>query len=381
MKHFDKKRVLLSKALSLLLFLIYLPVFLFGKIWNNNKYANQHAPINKILLVDLHLIGDIVMLTPLLVELKKIYPNALVTLLSGSWAEQILLNNPNLVDFYCTYDAPWVVKGKQSYFNLFKKIIFLKKQKFDLAIDARGDFRNIVIMSLAGISKRVGFSFSGGGWLLTDKVADRGELQHVMYHHHKIALFLGSNIELSKFKPVLWLSNSEKDYKDNSKVFIALHLGASAPLRLLSIVKSGELILSLLGQSDKDIILFYSKEIEDLINNILVIPEVVSSQRVKIFRGDLRKFIVEVASSSLYVGMDSSGGHIAAAFNVPSIVIFGPALPEITKPIGDNVHIVSSDEYLDCRPCDQKKCSNKVHQRCYKTLDFDKRFHEKANFP
>jgi len=192
---------------------------------------------------------------------------------------------------------------------------------------------------------------------------------------------LGSNIKLINFKPVLWLSNSENNYKDNSKPFIAVHLGASTSVRILSIKKSSELILSLLNLSDKNILLFYSKEIEDLINNILLIPEVVRSHRVKIFRGDLRKFIVEVASSSLYVGMDSSGAHIAAAFNVPSIVIFGPALPNTCKPIGDNVYIISSDEYLKCRPCKQKICSNKMHQKCYNSLHFDKIFYEKSHIP
>ncbi len=381
LKSLDKKIVLLSNLFSILLFIIYFPFFLFRKIWGNNNYIEQHTPIKKILLVDLRRIGDIVMLTPLLVELKNIYPNAFITLLSGSWAEQILLNNPNLVDSYCIYNPPWIMKTKHSYYDLIKKISFLKNQKIDLAIDVRGDLKNILIMSLAGISKRVGYSFSAGNWLLTHKIADTGNLKHIVSHHHKIALFLGSNIKLINFKPVLWLSNSENNYKDNSKPFIAVHLGASTSVRILSIKKSSELILSLLNLSDKNILLFYSKEIEDLINNILLIPEVVRSHRVKIFRGDLRKFIVEVASSSLYVGMDSSGAHIAAAFNVPSIVIFGPALPNTCKPIGDNVYIISSDEYLKCRPCKQKICSNKMHQKCYNSLHFDKIFYEKSHIP
>jgi ADP-heptose:LPS heptosyltransferase len=380
LKHFDKKRVLLSKALSLILLLIYLPILFVEKLWKYFSSNNSSSSIKKILLVDLHLIGDIVMLTPLLVEIKKLYPNSLVTLMAGSWADQILLNNPNLVDSYCFYEAPWVLKGKHGHVDLIKKIIFLRKEKFDLAIDARGDFRNIFIMKLSSISKRVGFTFSGGGWLLTNKISDSGELDHVLAHHHRIAHFLGSNIELSEFKPVLWLSNIEKDYIKDSSIFIAMHLGASSPLRLLSIEKSSELIKSLLSQNKNDIVLFYSSEIKNLIDKILLIPEVVSSQRVKIFKGSLREFIVKVASSKFYVGMDSSGAHMAAALKVPSIVIFGPALPKTCQPIGENVHVVSSNENLECRPCNQKNCTNKVFQKCYKTLDFDKHLHEKINF-
>ena len=62
-------------------------------------------------------------------------------------------------------------------------------------------------------------------------------------------------------------------------------------------------------------------------------------------------------------------------------MIFGPALPDTCKPIGDNVYIASSDEYLECRPCNLKTCSNKVYQKCYNTLHFDRIFDEKAKFP
>ena len=374
LKHFNKKLVALSKVLSFVLFLMLFPVYLLDVLRSYSNHKTKNTYVKKILLVDLHLIGDVVMLTPLLLEIKKIYTNASITLLCGDWAEQVLLNNPGLIDCYCIYNAPWVVKDrrKHGWYDLVKKILFLRKQGFDLAIDARGDFRNIAIMRFSCTERRAGFTFSGGGWLLSDKIDDSGYLDHIVSHHHKIALYLGSNISVTKFIPSLWLSSSEANYKSNHAGFIAVHLGASTPLRVLSLERATELIVYLLSITNKKLILCCSNEIKDLMDGIAIIPQVNDNVRVKMFKGDLREFMVEIASSSLYIGMDSSGAHIAAAFNVPSIVIFGPALPETCHPIGGDVHIVSLDKKLDCRPCNQKNCINDKYQECYNLLDFEK---------
>ena len=233
----------LSKVLSFVLFLMLFPVYLLDVLRSYSNHKTKNTYVKKILLVDLHLIGDVVMLTPLLLEIKKIYTNASITLLCGDWAEQVLLNNPGLIDCYCIYNAPWVVKDrrKHGWYDLVKKILFLRKQGFDLAIDARGDFRNIAIMRFSCTERRAGFTFSGGGWLLSDKIDDSGNLDHIVSHHHKIALYLGSNISVTKFIPSLWLSSSEANYKSNHAGFIAVHLGASTPLRVLSLERATEL--------------------------------------------------------------------------------------------------------------------------------------------
>ena len=47
----------------------------------------------------------------------------------------------------------------------------LRKARYDLGIDVRGDILTVLVLALAGIPRRVGWAMGGGGFLLTD-VAD-----------------------------------------------------------------------------------------------------------------------------------------------------------------------------------------------------------------
>jgi len=374
MKPFNKKMLFVSKMISFFLGWLFLPIYIIGIIKRFKKCTVSDIEVKKILIIDLHLIGDIVMLTPLLSAIRNKYPQALITLIAGEWAKSILLNNPGLLNNYCEYNAPWVIKSnrKNSLFTLIKKIYLLRKEQFGLGVDVRGDFRNITILRLSLADRILGYDFTGGGWMLTDKIADNGKLKHIVYHHYKIARYLDDSVTNVDFLPALWLSDQEKKYVYSHSEFIALHLGASKKLRILSYTKASELIVSILKVSNKDLLLFCSPEIQDLIDNISILPEIKNNHRIKVFNGNLREFIVEVASASLYVGMDSSGAHIAAALNVPSIIIFGPAIPDTCRPLGSNIKIVlSEDNSLKCRPCDQQNCVNSVYQKCYEVLDFE----------
>lgn len=57
---------------------------------------------------------------------------------------------------------------------------------------------------------------------------------------------------------------------------------------------------------------------------------------------DLGSFLGLLAGSSLFVGGDSGGAHAAAAFGVPTLVIFGITNPARTFPSGENVSMLGT---------------------------------------
>ena len=57
-----------------------------------------------------------------------------------------------------------------------------------------------------------------------------------------------------------------------------------------------------------------------------------------------------VARSCLYVGNDSGISHLAAACGAPSVVLFGPSDPEVWRPCGKKVAMVSGRR-RKCFPC------------------------------
>ncbi len=75
--------------------------------------------------------------------------------------------------------------------------------------------------------------------------------------------------------------------------------------------------------------------------------------------------------SAGFVGNDSGPLHIAAAFGVPVVGLFGPAAPLFTAPLsGSGIYFF---QQLECSPCSQRRCV-RPHNSCMMQLDPDSIF-------
>lgn len=59
---------------------------------------------------------------------------------------------------------------------------------------------------------------------------------------------------------------------------------------------------------------------------------------------DFARAAATIAGMDLYVGNDAGMTHLAAALGVPTLVIFGPTDPQVWRPLGGHVAIVSPPE-------------------------------------
>jgi ADP-heptose:LPS heptosyltransferase len=80
----------------------------------------------------------------------------------------------------------------------------------------------------------------------------------------------------------------------------------------------------------------------------------------------LRHFSALLKCCKLFIGVDSAGGHIAAAVGTPCVIIFGPGLPSVWAPLGERSHIVRKD--MPCVPCGLKGCQSSDVSLCLDTL-------------
>lgn len=107
----------------------------------------------KILLIQLRQLGDILLTTPCIREIRKKYPKAQISFLSHKMGNLILEKNPYL-DEILTYHERDTLKEKWA---LFKR---LRSSGFDLVIDFMGNPRSAFYTLATGSSKRIGFRSS-----------------------------------------------------------------------------------------------------------------------------------------------------------------------------------------------------------------------------
>ncbi len=322
---------------------------------------------SSILIFDLHLIGDVVVLTPLLKALRVAYPNARVVLVAGPWANDIL-HGTNLVDEIVTFSAPWVKTGQgwHGLVSCLKLSWLLRKRCWDMGIEVRGDVRQILLLWLSGARRRVGFGFTGGAKLLTDVVFDDGVLAHLGEHHRRICCHLGIWDNMISYIPFLTLTAEEKSTADEIPGYIGFHFGASRPLRKLPELEIIQL-LSRFASVEVGLTIFLSPGSEHEFDSVLTQLPLSVRSKLNLWSGSLRDFVVTTSRAVHCYCMDSGPAHIASALSVPTTVFFGPSEFEYVHPLGGKVEIISKSD-VKCRPCDQINCKHQTFQFCMQGL-------------
>ena len=106
--------------------------------------------ISKILLIRLRELGDTILVSPLLRQLKRIYPSVKVDVLCQK-------NNQSLLTHSRHVDKTIVFPRGASASHFLKTAAQLRKQKYDLIIDAQGLPKTAMLSRLIGGKQRVGF--------------------------------------------------------------------------------------------------------------------------------------------------------------------------------------------------------------------------------
>ncbi|MEP7147174.1 MAG: glycosyltransferase family 9 protein, partial [bacterium] len=125
--------------------------------------------INKILVIKFGGIGDILLTTPVLPNLKNYFPEAEINFLTLRHSRDILIDNPYLTRAF-TYDP-----AEDKSWCLIKNI---RSQRYDLIIDLFGNPRTALITFLSGAKYRFGFRFRGRNYAYNLKMRGRGGIVH-----------------------------------------------------------------------------------------------------------------------------------------------------------------------------------------------------------
>jgi heptosyltransferase II len=311
------------------------------------------SQFDRILIFNSAFPGDIVLTTPLVRAVYESFPGAYLGFCTTP-AGAHLLSGLSYLDRLIVYDKNGRDKGLT---GLIRAALGLRREKFDLALCAHRSVRSAVLLGLAGIPFRVGFAQSQAPWLFT-RTVNRDPAQHETCRNLQLLQPLGLDPARLSVRPCLPVTDEEA-----ARVFD--RLGAAEPdgRGPLVAVAPGSvwgtkrwLAARFAGLVDLLASTLSARVI--LVGGPLDRPaadEVLAASRTPLLdlvgKTDLRALAALIRRSDLVVTGDSAPMHVAWAFDIPTVAIFGATTPELGfAPLSERCRVVEV-KGLVCRPC------------------------------
>lgn len=320
--------------------------------------------VRKILVIKFGGIGDILLTTPLLPNLKSYFSDAEINILTLRHSRDVLIDNPYISKAF-TYDP----KEDKSW-CLIKNI---RNHKYDLVIDLFGNPRTALITFLSGAKYRFGFNFRGRNYAYNIKVKGRGGIVHnVEFNLDALRameipitskeLYLNVNIVHEEFADDFIRTNGLNDRK-----LIGISKTGGWESKRYKVGDYTELINKLNDIYNTDFLLFWGTQKEK--ENCEQIRDSITKKNAFIIPDSPIRYLGAIISRcDAVIGNDSGPLHIAVAMGVPTLGIYGPTNPKLQGPFGENnLSIVNED--IECLYCNLLEC--KIGNICMTELSKD----------
>ncbi len=343
----------------------------------------QHRPSDRLLVVMPTWIGDTVMAMPTLRALRELYPEAhiaalakktVLSMLDGCpWVDQVIAIPPKKKkgDHNDSLSDAGSTGG-----SLVRQ---LSAEQFDTAVLLPNSFRSALLIRMAGIRRRVGYDRDARGFLLTDRLMARREPGRfvpvpALQYYLGLARYLGAKNP----DPTLSLFTCPED---DAKAQVLLgEAGYDS-------ASGGPLIILNPGANYGDAKMWYpdrfaavakmcvdrwgaSVAVSGAPRERKILDEVIAASDVPLI--DLPELGIDltllksvIKQSHLMVTNDTGPRHLAAAFGVRVVTVFGPTDPRWSEIDFPGERIVRVEVF--CGPCQKRTCP--LDHRCMTQVD------------
>ena len=285
-------------------------------------------------------LGDTVMATPAIENLTNYFNDSEITLIGSLVAIEALKNHPNVTKTYVL---------EKKYFNLYKTIKSFNE--FDVFFSFRSSLR----------SKFIKFCISSKSKYQFDKKKYIKDHQVEKYNN-----FINDSLNINTFASKLILHTKEKNTDGKNKL-LGINPGASYGSAKRWYPKEfADVAIDL--SSQYDIIIFGGPDEKDIAKDIekYLIEKGVDNYKNLAAQITINELITQISNLDLFITADSGPMHLAAAFQIPTVAIFGPTKDnETSQWMNEKSMIVKKN--LECQPCMKRTCPLK-HHNCMKMV-------------
>ena len=333
--------------------------------------------IKRILVRGPNWLGDAVMCEPALRGLRRLFPDAQIALLVKPAVADLFAGHPALTRVL-TYDTEGRHEGLSGKWALAGQ---LRRQGFDLAVLFQNAFEAALLTFLAGVSRRYGYATDGRSLLLSNPVAapDRRSLIHQVRYYWDLLKPLGLTGDPPAPELVVFPEEEQamagrfaQGGLTASDVVVGINPGSTygkakrwLPERFAEVTERLCRTMRESREQQVSVVIFGAKGEERLGQEIAARL----SSRSLVLSGTttIRELMAAVKRCTVLLTNDTGPMHIASAFQVPVVAIFGPTDWRTTSPFGSAHAIVR--EPVDCAPCLLRECP--IDHRCMTRVSVD----------
>lgn len=326
---------------------------------------------NRILVIKLKHIGDVLLTTPVFTALKEAWPDSRISALVRQGTEAMLEDNP------CLDELLVVKNGPGPWYEPLRFAWELRRRRFDLVLELSGGDRGAIYSWISNARRRVSFDFPQPSGF-PRRYAFNQLLPLPPVHGHTVeqnlaavrALGLEPRDTRLKFS---WNGAVEQrvqkllaQHQLPDRGFVLIHPAARWMYKSWTAGGYAGVIEAIQNDYGYPVVLTAAPHAPELNLTADILRRIRNSPINLAGRLNLKELGALISRARLFLGVDSAPAHLAAAVGTSAVVLFGPTGDYNWRPWGEG-HLVIKKGW-DCQPCGQDGCEGSKISRCLTEL-------------
>ncbi len=298
-------------------------------------------------------LGDAVMATPAIENIVSLYPNCKLTIFGSFVSTKLFLHHPNLKKIIIDNSK----KEGNRYINLYK--LSKSVDNIDIAFSFRKNFTTTFLMYFLDCKDK----------FIYKRYTSYEEHQAIRYNN-----FINYSLHTKTIPNKLKIYQPDITIrKEQSKLTLGINSGATyGSAKRWYPEEFAKVAIELSLKYNYDIKLFGGPseiEISGDIEKELKLAGVTNYVNLA-GKTSVEELIFEISQLDLFITNDSGPMHLAAAFSIPTVSIFGPTRDIETSQWKNDTNMLIRKE-MSCSPCMKRVCplkSETEHHKCMKDI-------------
>jgi len=334
--------------------------------------------IKNILVVRLGGIGDVVIITPALKALKKLYPQSRISLMTNRSSAEVVRGAPyvdeliTFTDLFSTQSIFEFLKPRILY-QLYCLVTLMLGRRFDVFISLHnpvkwpGVAKPFILSILSKAPVRAGFNTCDRGFFLNVKTPDDSN-KHLMFRCLDVIKQLSShaNINYTPEQPEseVWLNNEEREFAGDfisrnhikkGDLLVGIHPGGNPRYyfsQCWQIERYAQVANAITEKYGARILLTGSKIDRDILNKItplLKTPPIWLPENTSV-----KQLSAIIERCNLFISNDTGPMHLAVAMKVPTIGLFSGGDFSLYGQYPAEMRFIGIRKDAPCYPCYHK---------------------------